>query len=96
MKKPGNIEYWLGSPFFPDWERTEPTRSVVWTVKLMEGHTATLRIPECPDYAEATEIARRMMPGMHHIAAISRVSLPEYSAKFCGISSPARSVRSRF
>ena len=69
MKKPGNIEYWLGSPFDPDWERTEPTRSVVWHVTLLDGHTATLRIPENPDYAEAHEIARRMMPTMHHIAA---------------------------
>ena len=25
-----------------------------------DGHTATLRIPECPDYAEAHEIARRL------------------------------------
>ena len=70
MKKPGNIEFALGSPFFPDWERTEPPRSVVWRVTLMDGHTATLRIPENPDIGEAHEIARRMMPGMHHIAAI--------------------------
>ena len=69
MKKIGNIEYWLGSPFFPDWETAEPTRSVVWHVTLLDGHTATLRIPENPDYAEATAIARRMMPTMHHIAA---------------------------
>ena len=68
-KKIGNIEYWLGSPFFPDWETAEPTRSVVWKVTLIDGHTATLRIPENPDYAEATEIARRMMPAMHHISA---------------------------
>ena len=69
MKKIGNIEYWLGSPFDPDWETAEPTRSVVWHVTLLDGHTATLRIPENPDYAEATAIARRMMPTMHHIAA---------------------------
>ena len=69
MKKIGNIEFALGCPFDPDWERTEPTRSVVWTVTMPDGHTATLRIPECPDYAEAHEIARRMMPSMHHIAA---------------------------
>lgn len=53
MKKPGNIEFALGSPFDPDWETAEPTRSVVWRVTLMDGHTATLRIPENPDYAEA-------------------------------------------
>ena len=69
VKKIGNIENLLGSPFFADWERTEPTRSVVWHVTLMDGHTATLRIPENPDYAEATAIARRMMPSMHHITA---------------------------
>lgn len=69
MKKPGNIEFVLGSPFFADWETAEPTRSVVWRVTLLDGHTATLRIPENPDIGEAHEIARRMMPGMHHIAA---------------------------
>ena len=69
MKKPGNIEFVLGCPFDPDWETAEPTRSVVWRVTLMDGHTATLRIPENPDIGEAYEIARRMMPTMHHIAA---------------------------
>ena len=69
MKKIGNIEFALGCPFFPDWETAEPTRSVVWHVTLMDGHTATLRIPENPDIGEAYEIARRMMPTMHHIAA---------------------------
>ena len=69
MKKIGNIEFALGCPFDPDWETAEPTRSVVWHVTLLDGHTATLRIPENPDYAEATEIARRMMPTMHHISA---------------------------
>ena len=68
MKKPGNIENILGSPFFADWERTEPTRSVVWRVTLMDGHTATLRLPECPDYATAYETARRMIPSTHSIA----------------------------
>ena len=69
MKKIGNIEFALGCAFDPDWERTEPTRSVVWHVTLLDGHTATLRIPENPDIGDATEIARRMMPGMRHIAA---------------------------
>ena len=69
-KKIGNIEYWLGSPFDPDWERTEPTRSVVWHVTLLDGHTATLRIPENPDIIEATQIAQRMIPTMHHVAPI--------------------------
>ena len=69
MKKIGNIEFALGCAFDPDWERTEPTRSVVWHVTLLDGHTATLRLPECPDIIEATQIAQRMMPTMHHIAA---------------------------
>ena len=68
MKKPGNIEYWLGSPFDPDWETADPTRSVVWRVTMLDGHTATLRIPENPDYATAYETARRMIPSTHSIA----------------------------
>ena len=69
MKKPGNIEYWLVCPFYSDWGCNMPMRTVVWDVTLMDGHTATLRIPECPDIGEAYEIARRMMPSMHHISA---------------------------
>ena len=68
MKKPGNIENILGSPFFADWETAEPTRSVAWRVTMMDGHTATLRLPECPDYATAYETARRMIPSTHSIA----------------------------
>ena len=72
MKKPGNIEYWLGCGFDPDWERTEPARSVTWRVTMLDGNTCILRILECPDQAEAQAIAQRMIPSTHHVA------LPRY------------------
>ena len=43
---------------------------MVWHVTLLDGHTATLRIPENPDIIEATQIAQRMIPTMHHVAPI--------------------------
>ena len=67
-KKPGNIEYWLGCGFDPDWERTEPARSVTWRATLTDGKTYILRIPECPDQAEAQRIAQNMIPSTHHVA----------------------------
>ena len=70
MKKPGNIEFVLGCAFDPDWSPAEITRSVSWKVTMLDGHTATLRIPECPDIVEATQIAQRMIPSMHHVAPI--------------------------
>ena len=68
MRKPGNIEFVLGCPFFADWEKTEITRSVTWQVTMMDGKTCTLRIPENPNQAEAQAIAQRMIPSMHHVA----------------------------
>lgn len=68
MKKPGNIENLLGSPFFADWERTEPARSVSWVVQMTDGNTCVLRDPENPTYAEAYETARRMIPTAHHVS----------------------------
>lgn len=68
MKKPGNIEFVLGCAFDPDWEQPEITRAIVWVVTMTDGRTATLRIPENPDQAEAQAIAKRMIPSTHHVA----------------------------
>ena len=69
-KQVGNIEFVLGCAFDPDWEQPEITRAVSWRVTMLDGHTATLRIPENPDIIEATQIAQRMIPTMHHVAPI--------------------------
>ena len=64
----GNIRWMIGSAFDPDWDRTE-VRSVTWQVTMIDGNTCTLRTPEGSGYAEAYEIAQRLMPSMHHLAA---------------------------